>query len=64
MSRQPLLRGSTVPWDPVPDPRSAIPPKQLKVDMSVEARQLLDDTRELLMLPREGKVFRLAFPLL
>lgn len=47
MSRQPLLRGSTVPWDPVPDPRSAIPPKQLKVDMSVEARQLLDDTREL-----------------
>ena len=47
MSRQPLLRGSTVPWDPVPDPRSAIPPKQLKVDMSVEARQLLNDTREL-----------------
>ena len=25
----------------------AIPPKQLKVDMSVEARQLLNDTREL-----------------
>ena len=48
MSRQPLrVHSTTVPWDPVPDPRSAIPPKQLKVDISVEARQLLDDTREL-----------------
>ena len=48
MSRQPLrVHSTTVPWVPVPDPRSAIPPKQLKVDMSVEARQLLNDTREL-----------------